>query len=158
MKINKDSWHFKLLESNKSDYFYVLTHGGNVTLCKYFWVVVANVLAFCGKWVGITMGCIAALSLLAVMLSGVVTFFFANWIPFNEVNARASFVGLTLTTICFICATIEAAKNMLVDGRIVPNYLKFKKSEVTVEHKPNLLLDYLKAKKAKVCPLITLED
>ena len=93
-----------------------------------------------------------------MMLCGIITLFFASWLPLSPTNVYFSFVGLFLTVTFGGLSLIEWSKQLIRDGQIVPNYLKFKKSEVTVEHKPNLLLDYLKTKKAKVCPLITLED
>lgn len=157
MKVNKNSWHFKLLKKADSGVVDKLRRGRNVTLCNYFWAVVFSGLKLLAAGLGITMAAGALVALLLMMLSGIITLFFASWLPLSSANAHFSFVGLFLTVTFGGLFLIEWSKQLIRDGQIVPDYLKFKKSEVVVERKPNLLLDYLKAKKDKVCPLVTLE-
>ena len=158
MKVNKNSWHFKLLKKADSSVVDKLRGGHNITLCNYFWVVVFSGLKLLAAGLGITMAVVGIAALLLMMLNGIITLFFASWLPLSPTNAHFSFAGLFLTVTFGGLFLIEWSKQLIRDGQIVPDYLKFKKSEVVVERKPNLLLDYLKAKKAKACPLVTLED
>lgn len=158
MKVNKNSWHFKLLKKVDSGVVDKLRGGYNITLCNYFWAVVFSGLKLLAAGFGIAFAAVGITALLLMMLSGVITLFLASWLPLSPMNAHFSFVGLVLTAVVSVLFLTEWSKQLIRDGQIVPNYLKFKKSEVVVERKPNLLLDYLKAKKAKVCPLVTLED
>lgn len=158
MKVNKNSWHFKLLKKVDSGVVDKLRCGDNITLCNYFWAVVLSGLKLLAAGLGITIAAVSLVALLLMMLSGIITLFFASWLPLSPTNAHFSFFGLFLTVTFGGLFLIEWSKQLIRDGQIVPDYLKFKKSDVTVEHKPNLLSDYLKAKKAKVCPLVTLED
>ena len=158
MKINKNSWHYKLLEKNASDNYYDLLNGRTVTLCNYFWSVVGYMLKTVCGWFAIAMGAMAFTWLLVSMLLGVVTLFFATWLPVNEVIADISFIGIVMNFVVIVTTVIHYGAYLIREGRIVPNYLKFTKSEKVVEAKPNLLFDYLKAKKHKVCPLLELED
>lgn len=158
MKVNKNSWHFKLLEKTGSEIVDKLYSGYNITLCNYFWGVVSSGFKLLAAGLAITILVIGITAMLLLMASGIITLFFASWLPVSSANAAFSSVGLFLIGVFGGLFFIEWSSQLISNGQIVPDYLKFKKSDIAVEHNPNLLLDYLKAKKDKVCPLITLDD
>ena len=54
----------------------------------------------------------------------------------------------------------QTALEQVKAGLIIPDWMKFSKQKVTPkkETKPNILFEYVKAKKNKFCPIVKLED
>jgi len=121
MKIQKDSWHYKLYEKSYSEHRFPAS---NTNLCKYFWRVLGGtiLLAFQVASVSIVLGAIGFL------------FYKYTLIMVSVVAVIAAIVGL------YVLYTY------ISDRKHAPGYQ---------EPEPGLLRSYLRAKKAKVCPLIT---
>lgn len=131
MIINKDSWHYKLVKnmSNKAM---------PTTLCSYFWTVVGAILEVLSL-VALSLlaiGCIISVILVATLGIYVVTGAEIIWV-----------LGCQLILI----------KGALIIYRETPYYIRemYKREHQVKARKPSLLMEYLRAKKEKVCPYIT---
>lgn len=164
MNINRSSWHFKLLDKLDFKISRRLKYEDEVvTLCQYFWNVVAGVI------IGATIGFIIAflvlgsLFILSSILTGLVVFFGASWLPVLEYDSfmfGQHSVGLALSFFLSVAFIWQTAIDQVKEGKIVPQWLKPSKQEITPkqETKPNILFEYVKAKKNKFCPVVKLED
>lgn len=130
IKINKNSWHYRVLgHPFKSDLRYT-----NVGICKYFWMVVGSLLGWCGAGV--------------LALAIVVTF--VGWIPVgigwlitgNLLSLEFFALSFGATTAVFLVWVGFTLKD-LIKGK-----LRNRKK------RPNILFEYVKAKKQRVCPLV----
>ena len=164
MNINRNSWHYKLL--SKMDFRVARQlkyEDSNVTLCQYFWNVVAASLALTCAIIIITFVLLGSLFIVSSMITGLVIFFGASWLP---VFGYGSFmwanhgVGLLLSVLVGVSFIWQTAIDQVKAGLIVPSWMKFSKQKVTPnkETKPNILFEYVKAKKNKFCPIVKLED
>lgn len=155
MNINKNSWHFKLLDYFDHNVVWHLQRGDNVSLCNYFWNVIGallKVLAIIGGGAVVTVvvgiilyALFGSLMYLLLPLTGPLFDY-----KLYEVGLAVLIFALGITTVAGICATIGG------DMKIVPKYLKPNKTEDSKP--PSLFLSWLKAKKDKVCPLVKLEE
>lgn len=164
MNINKSSWHFKLLDKMDFRVARQLKYeDSNVTLCQYFWNVVGAILK------GLSIGWIIAFLVLGSLfiassiITGLVIFFGANWLPVVEYRGfmfANHGVGLLLSVLIGVSFIWQTAIDQVKAGLIVPNWMKSSKQVVTPkkEVKPNILFEYVKAKKNKFCPIVKLED
>lgn len=164
MNINKSSWHFKLL--NKMDFRVARQlkyEDSNVTLCQYFWNVVAAVIIGATIGLFITFLVLGSLFIVSSMVTGLVVFFGASWLPVVEYGSFMfghHSVGLALSFLISTAFIWQTAIDQVKAGLIVPDWMKFSKQKVTPkkETKPNILFEYVKAKKNKFCPIVKLED
>ena len=156
MEISKDSWHYKLIKEWDNDLAWDLNHRPtSVSFCKYFW---------CVLW---CFPKILATLLVLVFLAACVFFGFMLFVvyPLNffliglfdivllEDTGAFGIVGLSI--ILLAVSIIGIVETLMGNIKGVPAYLK--RTSVK-EKKPSLLWEYIKAKKAKVCPLVTLKD
>ncbi len=164
MNINKSSWHFKLLDYWDFKVSYKLRRNQPVTLCQYFWNVIGSILITLGMT---TMGLFFVGALLGLTIGaiiGLVIFFGASWLPVIEYGSTLdvmSTIGLVVYLLFGVLYTFEVAKEQVREGKIIPSWMKFSKQEVSKpkkETKPNILFEYVKAKKNKFCPVVKLED
>lgn len=162
MKINRDSWHFKLIQEYDRDLAWELKHGFRISFCKYFW---------CVMW------CFPKLLALFLMLALLAAMAFTGFCllivyPLNflliglfdivlleDTSGIGSF-GMVLSLMLTVCLSFAMA--FQGDLKVVPKYLKLPakepKPKVNIDKKPNIFLEYIKAKKAKMCPLVTLQE
>lgn len=137
MKISKNTWHYKMVTER-----FCYTNGWRAcnNLCLYFWQVVARFL----------MG--FALGLLAISPVVTVIAIITNYMPPLVTPFVAT--GLTFAALCMIAGVIfiwEKTEDLI-------RHTKWKrKSLEPKEKKPNLLIEYIKAKKEKMCPIIEFE-
>lgn len=138
MKINKKSWHYKLIRSimNEPEYYYQ-------TICKYFWALVGSILA----WIGI-------LLVIAILSTGFV--YVAFIVPLASPGLFETFWSMVLWTFM--------GYNAIKIARGVKEYYSDNFFFTTIyerprkkEQKPNIVAEWLKAKKAKICPFIDFE-
>lgn len=164
MNINRNSWHYKLL--SKMDFRVARQlkyEDSNVTLCQYFWNVVAASLAFICATIIITSVVLGSLFIAFSILVGLAIFFGASWLPVVE---HGSFMfgshvgGLIFSFLVGTAFVWQTALEQVKAGLIIPDWMKFSKQKVTPkkETKPNILFEYVKAKKNKFCPIVKLED
>lgn len=157
MKVNKNSWHYKLMNYFNFDIIDDLEYGSNVTLCRYFWNTVGSIIVLLGAiLVGICVAGLLSLVLLAFVIAPISyltqSYFGFGWDFATELGALMIWivwVGVPL------CMGLEAT----VKGKIkvFPNWMKVKLPEPVPNTKPNILVEYVKAKKNKFCPLIELD-
>jgi hypothetical protein len=155
MNINKNSWHFKLLDYFDHNVIWHLQRGNNVSLCNYFWNVIGALLRVLtiiggGAVVTVVIGInlyafFGALMYLLLPLTGPLFDY-----KLYEVGFAVLIFALGITSVAGICATIGG------DMKVVPNYLK--RTTTEDDKPPSLFLSWLKAKKDKVCPLVKLEE
>ena len=164
MNINKSSWHFKLLNKMGFRVARQLKYeDSNVTLCQYFWNVVGAILmGLCIGWIS-TFLVLGSLFIAFSIVTGLVIFFGASWLPIVE---HGSFMfgshagGLIFSFLVGTAFVWQTALEQVKAGLIIPDWMKFSKQKVTPkkETKPNILFEYVKAKKNKFCPIVKLED
>lgn len=139
MKVSRDSWHYKIL----MDEHKLKTRNG-VSLCLYFWMVVFNIFAWC--LIGVLAPAVACVFLGIVYLTGYVWYFMvAGWFGVGSFDTNAiemSFIINSIFLVIWIFSMFVRYNNKEKD--------KQKSSD-------NLFVEYVKAKKRKVCPLIEVE-
>lgn len=141
MKINKKSLWFQWHEIFETSSYKRLERGDSVNLCVYFWqgmmylVYIAVVLV----------AALVCILHILVFLSGPYT---GYWGP-GEVSELGAILTCTLLVMMCIMGAVAYRLDMM---EVFPKWLKFGES------KHNVLVEYLKARKAKFCPMIELED
>ena len=163
MNINKSSWHFKLLDYWDFKIVRKLRKNEPVTLCQYFWNVVGGTLFTSCMASVVTLFASVFLYVTIGAVIGLVIFFGASWLPVIEYGGVIDTmytVGLSVCLVFAVIQTFELMKAQVKEGKIVPQWMKFSKQEITPkqETKPNILFEYVKAKKNKFCPVVKLED
>lgn len=132
MILNTQSWHYKLVDEVSPIYASDIKRKGTASLCNYFWRVVFAilwaVLAFAG--IAAFLFCFAFITLIAPVA----------WFVAGVAGAPA-FCG-ALVWLAFLSVALDE----MIKRR--------KYNEAPKEKKPNILFDYIAAKKSKVCPLM----
>lgn len=136
MKVNKNSWHYKVL----SEKFCFM--GGwdewniSSSLCVYFWQVVFRL--FTGVGLGL------------LVLSP-----FFSWTLIILDLTFSSILGALLTVmgllVTFAAPFLGTLFVVVCVGEFIKNKLPRREYK---EKEPNLIVEYIKAKKNKVCPII----
>lgn len=141
MKISKDSWHYKLIAITTNKF-----EPQSNSLCIYFWQVVWSAL----KIVGIVTTTAFVVMFVVFCLTYPVTQF--GWVEGNILNAI-----LSVAVWCFVLLLIkDALTDYLPHDSILLKDVMPKRDEE--RKKSSILAEYLKAKKAKVCPTLEFED
>ena len=137
MNISTDSWHYKQLTS--------LRYKPPRTLCAYFWSLML-VLTLKGILIG--------LLLVGAVLAGFLLFYIPGWalvtMTFSE--------GLYMSGASWVVAFFVARKYWLDHTDAGKAYRAKKagaKEQAMPEQEPNILVEYLRAVKNKVCPIVT---
>ncbi len=141
MKINKKSLWFQWHKIFETISYKRLERGESVNLCVYFWQGVMY-LVYIAVVLVTALFCI--LHILA-FLSGPYT---GYWGPGVTADIGAILTCLLLVMMCIMGAVAYSLDMM----EVFPKWWKLGES------KPNVLVEYLKARKAKFCPMIELED
>ena len=141
MKINKKSLWFQWHEIFETSSYKRLERGDSVNLCIYFWQGVMYLVYIA---VVLVTALVCTLCILA-FLSGPYT---GYWGP-GEVSELGAILTYALLVVMCTTGAIAYYLDMM---EVFPKWLKFGES------KPNTLVEYLKARKAKFCPMIELED
>lgn len=129
MKINTDSWHFKLYKEWSSSAFNFELGYKSLSLCKYFWSVVLAVIAT----ILMALMPLVAIGFLAWMIWDLI-----GWWTLMIIPSIVGFLGLA----ALIGYIIERKKYSGPQTK-------------TKEPTPDTLVtSYIKAKKQKVCPLL----
>lgn len=144
MKVNMNSWHFRLVEG-------FLDGDASRSLCVYFWQVAFRVIFL--VVVGAALwGAFGFVALAASVVNG--------WIDPNLtplwikgcVAAFGAFVVLALFALCIVVITLVMfgiSKSILVVGDLFSRWGDSKE-----EQEPGVFVSYVKAKKEKICPII----
>jgi len=155
MKISKNSWHYRFNKFLAGDGNYSRWHGETKTLCGYFWKTVLKI------------------SLLPFMAALVYTLSFKLgklfWLEVlygftNEQMKAYTLSGWELVWVpAFGLLIIAVALTIII---AVPSYIGYRRDihrekkrlrrslNNEPEPKPNIAVEYIKAKKRKICPLL----
>lgn len=155
MKINKNSWHFKLHKWVVSPVYQKLKYGENVSLCRYFWGTVGCVIAAIFTLMFSTVVVMAVFSTVTSPLYFLlVAFTGLDFLGKGYADVGGVFLIISIP-ISLIIGLIAAFRGEM---EVFPSWLKFSSENTRVQRKPSLILNYVKAKKDKICPLVELED
>ena len=157
MKVNKSSWHYKLMDYFNFDIIDDLRYGDNVTLCRYFWNVIGSLLvALLVTFVAVGVAGIASL-LLMVCIIAPISYLSQSYFGFGW--DFASEMGVTMIWITWVLVPLGMGVDAVAKKqmKIFPSWMKIKLLPPAASSKPNILVEYVKAKKNKFCPLIELD-
>jgi len=129
MEVKEGSWHYWLYEASYSQH---RRPAQNTNLCKYFWRVVGGAISTMFK-----------AAVIGAVLGGIGFVFYKHTlISVSVVGTGVAIVGLVYLC-CYVSERLEdrAWRKTLQPGYQAPE--------------PGLLRAYLRARKEKVCPLIT---
>lgn len=152
MNISRNSWHYRMTAFTL-DYF---SRSPSNSLCLYFWQVVLSPFILIGA---------AAIILMAILASAVVMLYgigaivndilvWANVLPhsFKQIpgifNYRAVISSLLIVLVVVLYLLRTEIKNRL----------GIKERNEDEEKEPNFVIAFVKAKKQKICPVITFKD
>jgi hypothetical protein len=157
MKISKNSWHYKLNKLAQTAACYDLSYG--MSLCQYFWYTVFAVLKIIGTVaVGLFMLFAVSFIFYVFVLTPINSLSYLLFDLGFDTDIEVGIIILIAELVLITLAGLLAAARGEID--VFPKWFKFKtnKPKQDKESKPNLIFEYIKAKKAKVCPLVKLED
>lgn len=157
MKVNKNSWHYKLMDYWDYKVIDQLLYGNNVTLCKYFWNVVGAILQSVGFAAMIVVAIVLFLALVFGIVIAPINYLLTAYFGVPELMEG---LGVVTIFIFWVFLPLAGGVEEYMRGNIkgIPDWMRFSHKEVVKkEKKPNLAWEYIKAKKAKVCPFIQLE-
>lgn len=151
-EVSKKSWHYRLNKLFRNE------PQGTTSLCKYFWSTVLAPLKFLATWTGII-----ALALFLIGTFGIGLFYLVGWM----------FIGL-LNVIHVIPDGFFNLQRGVFDWKFIPasividligvclyfGWNKWQNRTITKKEpkEDSLFVAYVKAKKRKICPLITFKD
>lgn len=145
MKINTNSWHFKVL--SERDRTKILIAGGD-SLCLYFWRVMFGVLMQ-----------VTALALLATTAVVVLFFLYATGyiyyftIAYGVFDVMSFDQDMLVASIAFnvFCVFVASVYLIMIN---TPECIRWIKCRARTEKEPTLLGSYIRAKKQRVCPYL----
>lgn len=136
MILSRNSWHFKLASSIFTGTMIRAEMSGKISLCSYFWLVVfaglLNLAAIVGLLIGLT--CI-----FSIMVVAPITWLVAGLAGPQAAIAAAIWSGIVISAVW---------------PYITRWWHTRKRSEPRTPKQPNILVEYIKAKKSKVCPIM----
>lgn len=144
MKVNMNSWHFRLVEG-------FLDGDASRSLCVYFWQVAFRVIFL--VMLGIVLWSVCGL--FALGLSTAIGWIDPNLTPLwvkGCVAVFGAFVVLAIFALCIVALTLVMfgiSKSILVVGELFSRWGDSKE-----EQEPGVFVSYVKAKKEKICPII----
>jgi len=153
MNISKTDWHYKVLRTTDQYKVNYRVHHRSLSLCNYFWFVVFGVMSW--FWTGVGILCFYGL---ALFLGGLVLYFWVYLIDFQILGSMLDRpYEVNLIIISLFCNFVLFFG--LSSDFIVKKYKSFWSRKTTKpKRKPSLIIEYIKAKKAKVCPVMVLGD
>lgn len=145
MKINTNSWHFKVL--SERDRTKILTAGGD-SLCLYFWRVMFGVLMHV---VALMLLAVAAVVVLFFLCATGYIYYFTiayglfDVMSFNQDALNASIalnvIGVSIAFVYLLMTNISEC-------------IRWLKARVRTKKEPTLFGSYIRAKKQRVCPYL----
>ena len=156
MKVNKSSWHYKLMDYFNFKIIRDLSYGENVTLCRYFWNVVGSLLLLLVATAAVIGGTGFLLCVAFILLSPLSyltqAYFGFGWDAMSKMGVAGIWFMWVLLPL--LIGLVEAFKGNM---KVFPSWMKIKLTPPAASSKPNILVEYVKAKKNKFCPLIELD-
>lgn len=172
MKISENSWHFKLNRLYERSVAHDLKYGYSVTLCEYFWATVWSfvcLIGSCVKWTGISIVCLAAFWFFVGNPLFTLIQLHSGWIVSNVDALQFGLIILYLDLVIVMFIGILSVKDGYM--KVFPKWLPIPKlwdwlckkinrraNPKKVDSEPNLVLEFIKAKKQKFCPIIKLKE
>jgi hypothetical protein len=166
MEFSKNSWHYKLAcHGNSSNLFESNTIRGQINLCPYVWMIIFGLLKLVLSGIVISLfllsaagGIYAVFSMLMLVFSGL-TGIYLHDIVQEDLGMISLVVTLTFTVLTFCGGVGEWFDNrMYFFPKYITKYFP-KKSETVIKAKePSIVVEWVKAKKNKVCPIITFKE
>lgn len=165
--MKQNSWHFKLHKFLGTSTYYSLRYGKQVGLCEYFWKTIIAMLLF------IAVVGVCSLVLFATVLNPIIYLFTTlsglglGYYDSDLLELGMIFIWINLACISWIGAGLAAEGRIKVFPKWFPVdrwvdfsklKAKFSSKEDNTTKEPSLILQYLKAKKDKFCPMLKLED
>lgn len=143
MKVNKNSWHYRLLTGEIFGIEGINSWNVSSSLCLYFWQVVFALL-----WKGVALFFLIPFVINALLIMPMT--FILGWITTGVMlQGDTGLTKLVIELIVIIGCVITWA------GLSLYTFLKDKTDLAgVVEKEPNLFVEYIKAKKNKLCPII----
>lgn len=146
MKVNKNSWHYKALKNPTLGVGGVYSWDISKSLCVYFWQVLGMILVKIFALLVILpflVGCLVVLPLTSLL----------GWINTGViVQQDLGFIALFVEGVALVLASFMFGVNKLKD--IYKSRENGRDEEALVDKEPSLLVEYIKAKKKKLCPII----
>lgn len=143
MKVNKNSWHYRLLTGEIFGIEGLNSWNVSNSLCVYFWQVVFVLL-----WKGVALFFLIPFVINGFLIQPVIFIF--GWITTGIiVKGDIGLTILIMESVVITCFVIVCA------GLSLHTFLKNKTDlSEDVEKEPNIFVEYVKAKKNKLCPMI----
>lgn len=140
MEISKQSWHYKLVCNFNNE--------PSNSLCKYFWQVVGSALIWLIMTViGLSMAIVTTLFPIAAII---IAYFYPSDVIMEESFILSEvFIGGALLLMVYAIVTMYWAVKRI--GQFI--YRKYKK-KAKPDKEPNVAIEYIKAKKQKICPTL----
>lgn len=157
MKVNKNSWHYKLMNYFNFDIIDDLRYGSNVTLCRYFWNAVGSIIALLGAVaLGLMVAALASLVLLAFVIAPI-SYLTQSYFGFGWDFATE--LGVVMIWVVWVILPLGHGLEQTIKGKmkVWPSWMKIKLLPPAASSRPNILVEYVKAKKNKFCPLVELD-
>lgn len=141
MKIDRNSWHYKLIDA-------IFKNGPSKSLCWYFWQIPISLVA----WTFI-------LSVMAMILSCGIAILtvpiWTNFWPLADMGLVIIFGGCSV--LLWHNVIFQPLKSALYDApwnKTLFTWPPEAKEKPVKDYKPNLIWEFIKAKKQKVCPTL----
>lgn len=183
MKFNKNAWHVKFnrnfgfdLESEARTYDWdsnTLSYNG-VSLCKYFWVTMFNVVAKAAPLAFIVGGlALLVLNGFYVLVAGLLALVIDITAYQGSHEAAIAFWIIYAVVSATVIVMMFLDRSCRNDFGVWPKYFPLdkwlsslakrlpkyeNKSKPYVEKEPSLLVEYIKAKKQKFCPYVSIKE
>lgn len=138
MNINTNSWHYNVIRES------IFSGTPSSNLCSYFWQVVGRLFS------AVLLGTVAAFIIATPFI------FLTETLGTNLLTSVAGLLGAITWAFAFfiVCVVlVEYLRDLAAKGiRSLGRY------DEDGFREPNLVLEYIKAKKEKMCPVITFVD
>ena len=164
MKVNKNSWHYKTACHGNTDAIFQSEElYGTINFCKYCRKALVGLLKYISEGFVVLFGMLlgvgflwGAFSCLVFAFSGLTGIYLPNLVHI-EMGAVTGVIIICCNVIALIVGSLLYKHG---DIKFLPDYLsKYlpERAKVNKTTKPNILVEYVKAKKNKFCPLIELD-
>ena len=164
MIVNRNSWHVKLnREWGGSTVAYALNGYTSLSLCVYFWETVKSLFTLIGAILGALLIGAAALYAVSSPVALIFSSFTGLWLDAKNYYELGL---LILMSIIFIGPIVGVLATLFGPMKVFPKWFPVDKwfgmaLSKTKEHSPenvNIFVEWVKAKKSKVCPIIEFKD
>ena len=146
----KDSWHYKLYRK-----FYGNWNDMPSSICPYFWKVVWAILF---KYILFPIIIIPAI--VALVIGSLGAIFVLPWCLLNIIMGHGAALDLWGVDVYHWKALLVdiAAWLILVSTMFVYYWLKFKRKLSSTKENPSIIVEWVKAKKSRICPMIEFKE